>query len=78
MDNVPIILGQYRIEKTLGIGAFGKVKSKSRDEDIESPFKLTSTLITNIGITNQYGHSCNFLYHFSSGTSYYHRAESSC
>ena len=38
MDNVPIILGQYRIEKTLGIGAFGKVKSKSRDDDIVSPF----------------------------------------
>lgn len=27
MDNVPIVLGQYRIGKTLGIGAFGKVKS---------------------------------------------------
>lgn len=28
MDNVPIVLGQYRIGKTLGIGAFGKVKRK--------------------------------------------------
>ena len=27
MDNVPIVLGQYRLGKTLGIGAFGKVKS---------------------------------------------------
>jgi len=26
MDNVPIILGQYKMGKTLGIGAFGKVK----------------------------------------------------
>lgn len=26
MENVPLILGQYRIGKTLGIGAFGKVK----------------------------------------------------
>ena len=26
MDNVPIILGQYKLGKTLGIGAFGKVK----------------------------------------------------
>ncbi len=26
MDNVPIILGQYKVGKTLGIGAFGKVK----------------------------------------------------
>ena len=42
MDNVPIILGQYRIEKTLGIGAFGKVKSKSRDNDIVSPFQSKS------------------------------------
>jgi len=25
-DNVPIVLGQYRLGKTLGIGAFGKVK----------------------------------------------------
>jgi hypothetical protein len=28
MDNVPIVLGQYRLGKTLGIGAFGKVKCK--------------------------------------------------
>lgn len=28
MDNVPIVLAQYRLGKTLGIGAFGKVKSK--------------------------------------------------
>ncbi len=27
-DNVPIVLGQYRLGKTLGIGAFGKVKRK--------------------------------------------------
>jgi 5'-AMP-activated protein kinase catalytic alpha subunit len=26
MDNVPIVLAQYRLGKTLGIGAFGKVK----------------------------------------------------
>jgi hypothetical protein len=26
MDNVPIVLAQYRLAKTLGIGAFGKVK----------------------------------------------------
>lgn len=28
MDNVPIVLAQYRLGKTLGIGAFGKVKCK--------------------------------------------------
>lgn len=28
MDNVPIVLAQYRLGKTLGIGAFGKVKRK--------------------------------------------------
>jgi hypothetical protein len=28
MDNAPIVLGQYRLGKTLGIGAFGKVKRK--------------------------------------------------
>jgi len=28
MENIPIILGQYRLGKTLGIGAFGKVKCK--------------------------------------------------
>ena len=26
MDNAPIVLGSYKIGKTLGIGAFGKVK----------------------------------------------------
>lgn len=26
MENVPVVLGQYRLGKTLGIGAFGKVK----------------------------------------------------
>jgi hypothetical protein len=26
MENVPIVLAQYRLGKTLGIGAFGKVK----------------------------------------------------
>lgn len=25
-ENVPIMLGQYKLGKTLGIGAFGKVK----------------------------------------------------
>jgi 5'-AMP-activated protein kinase, catalytic alpha subunit len=29
MDNVPIVLAQYRLGKTLGIGAFGKVKRKT-------------------------------------------------
>jgi 5'-AMP-activated protein kinase, catalytic alpha subunit len=29
MENVPVILGQYRLGKTLGIGAFGKVKCTS-------------------------------------------------
>jgi 5'-AMP-activated protein kinase catalytic alpha subunit len=29
MDNVPIVLAQYRLGKTLGIGAFGKVKRES-------------------------------------------------
>ena len=27
-ENVPIQLGQYKLGKTLGIGAFGKVKCK--------------------------------------------------
>lgn len=26
--NVPLILQQYRLDKTLGMGAFGKVKCK--------------------------------------------------
>ena len=26
MDKTPVMLGQYRLGKTLGIGAFGKVK----------------------------------------------------
>lgn len=32
MDNVPIVLAQYRLGKTLGIGAFGKVKRKCWEE----------------------------------------------
>ena len=28
MDNAPIVLGSYKLGKTLGIGAFGKVKRK--------------------------------------------------
>ncbi len=28
MENIPIVLGQYKLGKTLGIGAFGKVKRK--------------------------------------------------
>lgn len=27
-DNEPIVLGRYKLNKTLGIGAFGKVKCK--------------------------------------------------
>lgn len=26
MENVPVIIGRYQLSKTLGIGAFGKVK----------------------------------------------------
>ncbi len=32
METVPVILNQYRIGKTLGIGAFGKVKCKNVDK----------------------------------------------
>ena len=28
MDNAQVTIGQYRLSKTLGIGAFGKVKRK--------------------------------------------------
>ncbi len=34
MDNVPIVLAQYRLGKTLGIGAFGKVKRKFKPSDL--------------------------------------------
>ena len=34
MDNkIPIVLAQYTLGKTLGIGAFGKVKCKLRLDD---------------------------------------------
>ncbi|CAN0557721.1 unnamed protein product [Ectocarpus sp. 12 AP-2014] len=26
MENMPVVIGRYRLSKTLGIGAFGKVK----------------------------------------------------
>lgn len=30
MENAPVIIGRYRLSKTLGIGAFGKVKCESK------------------------------------------------
>lgn len=30
MENVPLMLSHYRLSKTLGIGAFGKVKREWR------------------------------------------------
>lgn len=30
-ENTPVIIGRYRLSKTLGIGAFGKVKCESAD-----------------------------------------------
>ena len=46
MDNVPIVLGQYRLGKTLGIGAFGKVKCKFQCIiELISHFALTIFLI---------------------------------
>ncbi len=41
VDNTPVLLGQYRIGKTLGIGAFGKVKCKFDSHDDTSPFEWT-------------------------------------
>lgn len=29
-ENTPVIIGRYRLSKTLGIGAFGKVKCEQR------------------------------------------------
>ena len=29
-ENTPVIIGRYRLSKTLGIGAFGKVKCERR------------------------------------------------
>lgn len=28
-ENTPVVIGRYRLSKTLGIGAFGKVKRES-------------------------------------------------
>jgi hypothetical protein len=39
MENAPIVLGQYRLGKTLGIGAFGKVK-----REIFKSFKFIFTI----------------------------------
>lgn len=40
MDNVAIVLSQYRLGKTLGIGAFGKVKCKP-----PPPFSFSPSLL---------------------------------
>lgn len=33
MENMPVVIGRYRLSKTLGIGAFGKVKCELEFED---------------------------------------------
>jgi hypothetical protein len=42
MDMVPVILGQYRLGKTIGIGSFGKVKCEYKECDLL--FKIMSNL----------------------------------
>lgn len=69
-DNVPIVLGQYRVGKTLGIGAFGKVKCES----IKTKLYLVS-VITLLHMT--FGESTNFdSLIFRSGTSHYNEPKS--
>lgn len=36
MENVPVIIGRYRLSKTLGIGAFGKVKCEFSTRNIKA------------------------------------------
>ena len=55
MDNVPIILGQYRLEKTLGIGAFGKVKSK------QEVFHAIIALLCRLYLIRVYSDTIHFL-----------------
>lgn len=45
MENVPVIIGRYRLSKTLGIGAFGKVK---RELFVFRPEAAKATRHTNI------------------------------
>lgn len=33
MENVPVVIGRYRLSKTLGIGAFGKVKCRCKNKE---------------------------------------------
>ena len=91
MDNVPIVLGQYRLGKTLGIGAFGKVKSTN-----QLKLGIRNYLIQQvpaIGITLKMKNSPNLIKHllmfFSlllffllnfecSGSSYNYGSESCC
>jgi len=57
-DNTPIILGQYRVSKTLGIGAFGKVK---REMLIVTQFSFIAISFT---CTQVVSYSCdNFMFH---------------
>ena len=66
MDNVPIVLGQYRIGKTLGIGAFGKVKCKSLYIILYDSF-----------ISRVYINANMMICIYFSGISYYHGTKSS-
>lgn len=78
MDNVPIVLGQYRLGKTLGIGAFGKVKSKwtilQNSLEISENDQKISLLRHLVVITsgNKFGAP---LFSSFSGSSYYHGSE---
>lgn len=65
MDNIPIVLGQYKISKTLGMGAFGKVKRK-----ITSAC-FAQTIFKKFHAMRSLDLSC-------SRASYHHRIESRC
>jgi hypothetical protein len=53
-ENVPIVLGQYRLGKTLGIGAFGKVKCKHHLMNTNSRFVSLSRLFPGILLTGSF------------------------
>lgn len=54
MENVPVVIGRYRLSKTLGIGAFGKVKCKYIKEETAEKRRSSSQ------------HNATVMYHYSS------------